>query len=594
MTKFKNYCGYFIATILPIIILTIFFRLWEFDFAKPVFSYSQDGLFYLFTTKLTITEGWFFSSDFLGYPQFGNGFYLHDFPIHADSFNILITKFLGIFSQNPFEVVNYFFIITFALNSLAAFIVLRYFKISNFSAILVSTLFAFLPYHFARGTWHLYLSNYSIIPFITLVAVWLCQGKIIFLDCNEKQQYAIKPNSFFYISLAIAIFSASNGVYYAFYACIIFIFSWFIHGLSYGKFISRTFFSSLFLCFSIIFALILLYLPSFIYWADVGFNTKVANRDIAGSEFFALRIIDMLMPVSNHFLSYLNNLRIVFEEAISTQGERQGAALGILCSAGFLFLIVWLLVKNSPIYQKTISRFSLDKNEENVISNLASLNLLSILFATAGGLVMLVVMSFPLIRSHARFCLFIAFFSFTIIAIFFDKIAQKNAWAKLAIFAIFILALFDQTGSQKQFFLKKSYEARLFDSDAKFVSAVENSLEKNAQIFILPVFGFPEILGDNYEGLRIYMHSQNLHLSYPAIANRGAHLWQEKTKNLPFKNFIAELKKAGFTGVIIDRSHYAEFNKDGWNKLRILEKDFKKLHKQQIFSPDFNWIFFKI
>lgn len=302
----------------------------------------------------------------------------------------------------------------------------------------------------------------------------------------------------------------------------------------------------------------------------------------------------MLMPTSNHFLPYLENLRIAFEEAVFIEGERRSAALGILCSAGFLFLIVWLLAKNSTIYQKTIAKFSINKNEENLISNIASLNLLSILFATAGGLVMLVSMSFPLIRSHARFCVFIAFFSFLIIAIFFDKIAQKNMLAKLTICVIFILALFDQIGDQKEFFQKKSHEERLFESDAKFVSQVENSLEKNAQIFILPIFGFPEISGDNYESLRIFMHSKNLHLSYPAIANRSANLWQEKIKNLPFKNFISELKKAGFDGVIIDRTHYANFNKDNSNKLRILEKDFKKLQQKQILSPDFNWIFYKI
>jgi phosphoglycerol transferase len=591
----KNIFAYLLAPLLAVIAFFAYFQLWQFNLNEPIFSYSQDGLFYLFAVKLTMQEGWFFTSKFLGYPQLDGVFNLNDFPIQADSFNFLLIKFFAIFSNNAIFVVNCYFILTFALNSLAAFVAFRAFKINNLSAILLSILFAFLPYHFVRSSWHLFLSNYAVIPLLVICALWICQGKINLIGKNAKNQISFSPNYYFFISLSIVIFAASNGIYYIFYGLIIFIFAWFLKSLDEGKFINNSLAIIVFLGFATFVTLFILYFPSFSYWIKNGANAEVANRSYHNSEYFALRLVDLLMPIQNHFIAFLANLRIAFDEALGVEGERRAASLGILIASAFLFLLIWVLtLKESKLFQKTISFLKLNNDEEKLINDLSRLNLLSLLFASVGGLVILLVMSFPLIRSHARFCLFIAFFALMLLAIIFNKISQKNLFAKIALILISILAFFDQVGPSKPLQQKAQKEINIFRNDKNFVEKVENSKAK--QIFILPVFGFPESAGDEYQALRIYVNSKNLKLSYPAIKGRKANLWQEEVKNLPFEKFIFELKKAGFDSIIINRSHFADdkSEKKSWQKLRILENNLKKLRKDSIVSADLNWIFYKL
>jgi phosphoglycerol transferase len=594
----KNIAAYFLTPLASMALVFLVFDLWKFDLSTPVFHYSQDSLFYLFVVKIIAQTGWFFQNDLVGYPHLDGSFYLHDFPIHADAFNFLVIRFFAFFSKDAFLLTNSFFIFTFAINSLAAFIALRAFKIANLSAALIAILFAFLPYHILRGVWHLFLSNYAAIPLIIMVALWICDGRIALFSKNQKEQISLAPNRLFFVSFLIAIFSAANGVYYAFYGCIIFIFAWFLHGLKSGKFFNSHFFNCVVLCLTVFVSLILLYMPSFIFWLEHGVNNYVGNRDRSNSEFYGLRIIDLLMPITNHYIAYFNNLRIAFEEAIFIEGERRSAALGILASAGFIFSIVWLLIKSNSVQssflQRTTNKFSFDKNDENLISNLSSLNLLSLLFAMAGGLVMLFVMSFPLIRSHARFCIFIAFFSLFLIAIFFDKIERKNILTKIALVVIFVLALFDEVGNLASFDSKVDKRVEEFNNDRNFVTNLENILEPNAQVFSLPVFGFPESAGDEYQALILYLHSENLRLSYPAIKGRAADLWQEKVVKLPFKDFVLQLKEAGFSAVVINRRHFASLKENGWVGLRKLEKNFKSLKGEVVVSNDKNWIAFKL
>lgn len=586
----KNIFTYLFTPIIAVIIFISYFQLWQFNLDEPIFSYSQDGLFHLILNKITISEGWFLTSPQLGYPQLDSVFNLSDFPIQADMFNFLLVKFFAIFSKNAVFVTNCYFIFTFAFSSFTAFIVFRAFRITNLSAFLLSILFAFLPYHFVRSSWHLFLSNYAVIPLLIMCALWICEGKINLICKNAKNQISFLPNRYFFISLLIVIFSTTNGIYYIFYGLIIFIFAWFLKSLDEGKFFNNSVATIIFLGFTTIITLFILYFSSFAYWAKFGSNPYVANRDIFHSEYFALRLVDLLMPVQNHFINFLSNLRIAFDEGLSIESERRASSLGILIASAFLFSLLWILVtKENNFYQRTISFLKLNNGEEKLINNLSQLNLLSLLFASVGGFVILMVMSFPLIRSHARFCLFIAFFSLILLAIIFDKISQKHLLGKFFIILISILALFDQVGSAKLLQERARKEQIIFNNDKIFVKNVEKSNAK--QIFILPVFGFPEG-GDEYKGLRIYINSDSLKLSYPAIKGRKANLWQEEIKNLPFRDFIFELRKHGFDGVIINRSHFGT-NKT-WQELRVLEKNLKQACKSQIVSPDLNWIFYKI
>jgi phosphoglycerol transferase len=587
MQNFRKFSLYLIAPVLTLLIFIFLFEIWKLDLHLPVFSYEHDALTTFFVTKNIIEQGWFFSNDFVGWPHLTQTFYIHDFPVNSDFFNFLVLKAFTYFSSDPFLIVNSFFIFTFFLIPLFSFVVLRELGITAFTAIIISILYSFTPYHFYRGTWHLFLSDYAIVPLILMVALWISSNKITLIAVNQKNQFCLKPNCFFFIAFAICIFAATNGIYYALYACIIFTFAWILYGLKNGKFCDRQFFTLAIFSLTIIFVLLCLSVPSFLYWAQNGASGKVVGRGMVDSELLALKIVNLFLPVENHYISYFSNLRKVYDLNINMY-EGSYCSLGILGAIGFLFLLLWLVAKTqngeNSFFQRTIKRWSLAKNEQNLISDLAGLNLFIVLFATVGGLVMLLAMAFPMLRSHARFSIFIAFLAAILIAIIFDKIIQRRSprqkiFAQIAIVIIAILSLYDQVGrvsaktTHRLNDIERSEITSQFYSDRNFVEEIERTLPQGAMIMQMPLRDFPE--GGSYDLMVGYLYSKNLRWSYPAMRGREASVWQHEVLKLDFKKFIAELKKAGFSAIYLDRQLMskdgADEKNDNWQAVRKFE-----------------------
>jgi phosphoglycerol transferase len=598
MKALKNILIYLASPILSLVILTLMFQLWKFDLRAPIFSYYGDGLVHIFIAKTIAISGWFFQNDFVGHPHIDGSFFFHDFPLHSDAFNFFVIKIFSYFSQDPFLLTNCFFLFTFSLVSFCSFVVLRVFKINFLLALLISILYAFLPYHFLKNINHLLLSNYALIPLVVMVSLWICDGKIMLFDYNHKKQISLAPNRLFFISALVAIFAALNGAYYAIYGCFIFGFSWLLYSLKSGKFVNREFFATVAICLIVLVSLILIYLPAFAFWFKNGFNPNMANRSVIDSEIYALGLINLLLPISNHYLDFLSNFATNFNQVFYSNGEKQAESLGIFASVGFLFLILLLLARlngSSSFLQKLTKRFALEKEDRALLSNLAGLNIMTILFATVGGLVIFFAIYFPLLRSHARFCVFIAFFSFFALGIIFNKVVAKNLAAKILAILIFVFALFDQVGDLTYFRSDAEKMSQEFARDLNFVSMVEKNLQQDAKVFILPIFGFIGDYGDNYESLALNLHSQNLNWSYPIMKGRATYLWQKKVENLAMKDFVLELKKAGFEGVVIDRQHLISSSKDGKQKLMTWESGLKKLSKNDfMISSDGRWAFLKL
>jgi hypothetical protein len=138
-----------------------------------------------------------------------------------------------------------------------------------------------------------------------------------------------------------------------------------------------------------------------------------------------------------------------------------------------------------------------------------------------------------------------------------------------------------------------------FKNDKDFIEQIEKSLPINSSIFILPFYSFPESRGDNYRGLVAYLHSQNLHFSYPVNKESESFNWQRKVfMNLSFKNFINELRKKNFAGIYLDRDEYLSFFNINNGRIidrNILENEMKKYAiSSPIYSSDKQLMFVKI
>ncbi|MBU6339458.1 MAG: hypothetical protein KGQ36_05775 [Rickettsiales bacterium] len=610
----NNYDYYFsaLAILLPPLIFAALFQIWNVDLTQLMFKYNADDFITAFTIKTVINTGWFSSNDMVSFPHITEKFYFHDFPLHADFLNFVIIKIFAYFSSDPFFILNGVFILTLSLVSLTSFIVLRHFKITNFTALIISVLFAFTPYHLYRNTLHLFLSNYMMIPFIIMVSLWISSDKIKVFGINKKGQFSFDFNRYFFIAFLICLMASATGIYYALYSCIVFAISYIISLLINSKDKNQTLSATFLLCLTILIALLLLNIPSILYWFKNGANILVVGRDTEHSYIFSLKIASLFAPIENHYIKYFADLGKTFD-SLASEIETPAERLGLLGSIALLFLLIWPFAKNFPeeknsFFIRTIHKFNLTKSDQNLISKLSFINLFIILFATVGGLITFIVIPFPFLRSNARFSIFIAFIALFLIAIIFDKIIENKIFnskliSKLLVLTITLIALFDQVGKVSAASIQTVEMKQQFNNDRDFIRLIENKIPQGSMIFELPALTFPE--GGEYRPVIGYLFSKNLRWSFPAMKGRSSSNWQQNVVNLDFNDFISELKKAGFNGVYLDRELFIninsakkETNSDLSNilkDLRILENNLKTVAKNPpLISENKKLIFFEI
>jgi len=101
---------------------------------------------------------------------------------------------------------------------------------------------------------------------------------------------------------------------------------------------------------------------------------------------------------------------------------------------------------------------------------------------------------------------------------------------------------------------------RTFESDGRFVAALERRLPVGASIYELPYVPFPES-GDpgpnDYAELTGYLHSRDLRWSYGAMKGRDVD-WSATLSTLPLSLQLPAVAAAGFDGITVDRSAYAD------------------------------------
>jgi phosphoglycerol transferase len=577
---------YGVVAISSIFILTIVLQLWQADLRIPITVNAGDTLFNLMCIKGLKGSGWYFHNKFLGAPF---GLDLHDLPM-ADSLHLLILKILVLLRNNSALALNLYFIAIFPLNAIAACFVFRCLKISRSVSIVISLLYAFLPYAFLRGQAHLFLTAYYTIPLITLVTLSLWSDNLPLLANNQdykskfRWQTLTTKKSLFCIIVCLVI--GSTGVYYAFFSC------FFLAVASVSAFIykrdKRIFISALILITIIFISFFLNVLPSLIYTYQNGENLEVAQRDLLDTESFGLKVTNLLLPIIGHrFLSSTSSVT-QYQQA-NNGNENLFAALGIITGIGFLSLLFRSIFLSS---QKVI------ENSLSLIYNhLALLNMAALLFAIVGGFgTIFSLFVTPLIRGTNRISIFIAFFSLLAIALFLDSIKKKYVKNKkhkiifnIVLIGGLLFGILDQTSPAfiPNYIVQKNEHI----NDKVFVNSIEKVLSPNSMVFQLPYVPFPENpplnLMNDYDLFKGYIHSENLGWSYGAMKGRGLN-WQKTISKEPLNILLQKISALGFAGIYIDRYGYVDLAKN-------IESDLEKyLEIKPLISKNKRLAFFNV
>ena len=599
----KNYFNilsyYLIAPIIAFFILFFYLDLNIFKYDESIFFGSWDFILEMSIAKLITKEGLTYCSQYVGYPHIDTNCF-SDRPWNNSFFSFLIIRFFALFSKSPFITFYCYFFFSIFLITISANFVFRKIGISKFNAVLLAVLFS-ITHNRIAYLGIISVGNYFVIPFAILMSFWVIEGKLVFIKTDENGLTKISPNKYFYYSLIISFFASVSSAYYG-YACIILLamsgFIFFIGNTkSYQLLLSII--SSLF-----IFVLIAILINSsaLIFWIENGF-IQSASRDSIQSVFHEMAIAPLMLPIEDHVFKSFGEFAVQFKQAFFIQGgEKKFHQLGLFASIGFCSLLIFSLTSLFLIHKNTLKyRFyglEFTKEKYYVLSVLASLNLLMIVFFCSGGFYLFLHYYFSQIRATARLNVIFIFLALTFFGIIFDqlisqkKIFKKTIFTKIFIIIICSLALIDAIGGPTKISRNFANYKKNYESHKAFVENIEQSIPAGSKIFMMPVKGFPEAWYDDYQSTIGYIFGKELKFSYPTPKYRKSHLWQREVVDLKFQDFVKEVRKEGFTGIWIQRNIFEKIE----TKIKLVdfENNVKKISKNSIESSDKIFVFYEI
>jgi len=544
---------YLAATILSLVTVVLVMQLWRADLRLP-FAYHGEALFNGVLVKGILEQGWYLGNPALGAPT---GLDLRDVPVSDNNLHFALIWPLRLVTANYARAMNAYFLLTFPLTAVAALYVFRRFGLAVWPALGGSLLYAFLPFHFARGEHHLFLVAYYLVPLAVMVALWIMAGALSVTDENERWSWSSSRTKVI-SSVIICVLLGSGGVYYAFFACFFFLVAGMVIAVRRRQ--VRDLAPALVLVTLTSAVLTANYLPSIFYLSRQG-DTAAVRRSPVDAETYALRISQLLLPTTGHRLSAVAR----FKDAVNSErgtNESDSASLGVIGSLGFLALVGGLLLRQPATAWSDEAAASPSWRDVSI------LNLSAVLLGTIGGfgsLVALLVSS--KIRAYNRISIYIAFFSLLAVVMGADYVYRRygqRGGRRLA-FSVGLatlvgLGVADQTGTQAV----PDYAVIAFDygNDGNFIERVEAVMPRGAMIFQLPAIAFPENPSvhrmHDYDHARGYLRSRHLRWSYGAMRGRDGDVWQQWVADTPARELVDTLAAAGFSGLYVNREGYPD------------------------------------
>jgi phosphoglycerol transferase len=512
---------------------------------RPVLTtpvvYSGDAIFYGHIASV-LRDGWVNTSFRDGYP-FGSE--LYDFP-SSDSGNFLIIKMLMQLVDSPFAANNIFFLISYPVIFVVSTQVLKWMGLRHYWAYAAAAVFTFLPFHQMRFA-HLLYTMYFTVPLFFYFAYSAASGEAFGPGRHKSMARWLSE-------CALLTMLASFGVYNAAFAVILITFAGLFHATSQRRFLAAL--NVLPWIAAIMLGVLLNLLPNLTHWMLFGKSEEVAQRLPADAEIYGLKIIQLLMPIPNHFVSALAEMANTYAQTAPLVNENRSSALGLAGSIGLLLAGV-VLIRNFAS--------SGSGQRKSIVTYLL---IVLLFFATiGGGGAMFAYAVSPMIRGWARISPFIAFASLTLLFLHLQslesrlRVSRRVTWAApLAAALVALVGIADQTGRRCEKCLAANRDA--FASDREFIARIEALVPSGSAIYQLPYSAFPEAPARNkmfhYEHFLLTANSTSLRSNYGVMKYYpGDHFYRDLEAQ-PLVRQIDVLRKLGFAGLWINGRGYAD------------------------------------
>jgi hypothetical protein len=434
-----------------------------------------------------------------------------------------------------FPTANLLVLLAAVLAAVSFYAVSRYFRARPEWALAGAAAFALSPYLFYRALSHLTLSFYWPLPLAILAVTWAFGRRVLPLSSRR-----------FAAAAAIVVVTGLHNIYYA--------------GLL-AQFLVLAAVSQAFRSRRLAralppLALLLLLLASVLLdnanvmssaWRGA---TDAMTRPYGNLERYALKPIELLLPISHPGLAPWASLGTAYFRGALYRGEMGAAYLGL---AGVVSL-AWLCAAATASHLRRPRGFV----------PAAFLAVAWILAdAVVGGLNgILGTLGFVWFRATSRYSIWILalVLLWAVVRVSRTRFARRRGAVLVALLAG-VLALADQLPPRRSA-ADTSRTAATVASDAMLVRSLETALPAGAMLFQLPVVDFPEgpriHRATDYEHLRPYLHASQLRFSYGSDKGGAREAWQRRAEALEPEALADGLERIGFSGLLINRKAYED------------------------------------
>jgi hypothetical protein len=463
-----------------------------------------------------------------------------------------------------FQTANLLPLLAAVLAALSFYAVSRYFRARPEWALVGAGVFALSPYLFFRSLGHMTLTFYWPVPLAILVVAW---------TFGRRELSMRSPR--FGAAAAIAVTAGLHNIYYAA------LFAQFLALAALARAITTRRLGAALAPLTLLFLLVgtvLVDNANVVLAAAKGGSTQSLARPFGNLERYALKPIELVLPIANPGLAPWAPLGRVYVAGALYRGEMGGAYLGVAGVAA----LTWLAAAVAACQLR----------RRRAAAPHASLAVAFILaVSVVGGLnALLGTLGFVFLRATSRHSIWILalVLLWAVGRVSRSRFARRRG-APVAAALTAALALADQLPHRREATGSGSVHVA---SDATFVRSLEATLPDAAMLFQLPVVPFPEgprvREATDYEHLRPYLHARRLRFSYGSDKGDARDEWQARAAALEAEPLADALERIGFQGILVNRKAY----EDGADELR---KRLAASGRQEAWeSPDRDFLFVRL
>jgi phosphoglycerol transferase len=273
-------------------------------------------------------------------------------------------------------------------------------------------------------------------------------------------------------------------------------------------------------------------------------------RNYAGTEMFALKPVEMLIPSSYHRWGTFASLGNRYVRWSAWRGEEFLPYLGVIGIAG----LVWL---GLIVLRRVFARQALPGHALSIGWLLA--------YSSIGGVtnVIAFLLGIQIFRATNRVAIFV---SALLLIFMVVRLSQMTvawpAWRRWAVaLGLAAFGVFDQVPREPSL-QEKDEIATAVNGDRRLGRELEAALPPGAMVFQLPVQGFPEVVPPHrladYELFRPFLVTETLRFSYGAAKFRARSRWQRDLENVPTATLVRRLEAFGFAALYVNRKGFPD------------------------------------